>query len=66
MALFGPNKDGFTFLVEEWSDRDQVLAVLAGAENVLVARAAYDVCRKQYPEKRLTLRQGIRVIAESG
>ena len=44
-----------------WPDR----GVIASAANVIVGRGAYQAACRQYPQARLTLRQGIRVIEET-
>ena len=51
------------FKVEKWDWRNQhVEEIVATTSLLLVARAAFDAAREQYPNARLTLRQGIRVI----
>jgi hypothetical protein len=59
-------EDELPFKVEQW-DRDGnfVERVIARADNLIVGRRAYEAACRQYPEARLTLRQGIRVIEET-
>jgi hypothetical protein len=52
------------FRVEEWTSNGHVLRVIAGADNLFVARAAYREAVARYPHSEITLRQGIRVLAE--
>ena len=55
------------FKVEEWHrDGNRIERVIARAANLVVGRRAYEAACRQYPKARLTLRQGIRVIEETG
>jgi hypothetical protein len=55
------------FKVEEWDrDGNRIERVIARAANLVVGRGAYEAACRQYPKARLTLRQGIRVIEETG
>jgi hypothetical protein len=54
------------FKVEKWDWRNQhVEEIVATTSLLLVARAAFDAARGQYPGAQLTLRQGIRVIEKT-
>ena len=53
------------FKVEQWDRDGPIERVIASAANVIVGRGAYQAACRQYPQARLTLRQGIRVIEES-
>ena len=53
------------FKVEKWDWRNQhVEEIVATTSLLLVARAAFQAAREQYPGAQLTLRQGIRVIEQ--
>jgi hypothetical protein len=53
------------FKVERWSADDTRLeGALAASDNLAIARAAFDAAVKAYPAARLTLRDGIRIIAK--
>jgi hypothetical protein len=55
------------FRVEKWDWRNQhVEEVVASTSLLLVGHAAFDAAREQYPGSQLSLRQGIRVIEQSG
>ena len=56
----------WNYQVEEWS-RDHMAPVdlMAGANNLLVARAAYEAACKERPDRVVYLRNGARVLARS-
>ena len=55
-----------TFKVEKWDWRNQhIEEIVASTSLLLMGRAAFDAAREQYPGAQLTLRQGIRVIAQA-
>jgi hypothetical protein len=55
----------FSFKIERWSADDATLErSIAAADNLVVARAAFDAAVAAYPQARTTLRDGIRVIAK--
>ena len=55
-----------SFKVERWDFYEQhVEEIVASANLILVAKAAFKAAAEQYPSARLTLRQGIRVIEKS-
>ena len=56
------NADDLPFRVVRDSGRDEVLAK---ADNLLVARAAYQKCAELYPDDLILLKHGIRVIEKS-
>lgn len=60
-ALFSPPIDEFTFLVEIWQG-SAVERVVAGAQHIRLARAAYASALEVYGDRRLKLRHGARVI----
>jgi hypothetical protein len=51
----------YPFKVEEWTKGDHILRLLAGCDNLFVARAAFREAVARYPTSILTLRQGARV-----
>ena len=55
--------DDLPFKVEKWDQADlHVEEVLARAGNQIIAAAAFEAAVKVYPNARLTLRHGIRVM----
>ena len=50
--------------IEEWSTAGEFVRVIARADNLIVARAAFDAAVKQYPTLRLRLRNRALVMAE--
>jgi hypothetical protein len=59
--------DDLPFKVEQWdATGNRIERVIARAANLIVGRRAYEAACRQYPKARLTLRQGIRVIEETG
>jgi len=58
--------DELPFKVEQW-DRagNQIERVIARTANLIVGRRAFEAACSQYPEARITLGQGIRVIGEN-
>jgi hypothetical protein len=52
------------YKVEEWTKGDHVLRVIAGADNLFIARAAYREAVARYPDSIITLRQACRVLEE--
>jgi hypothetical protein len=56
----------FPFRVELWlEDRDEVERILARAVNAVLAHAIFKAAQVEHPERRITLSNGGRVIAES-
>ena len=54
------------FKVEKWTEpKGRVDRLLALSCNVLIARGAFDVAKAMYPGEYVTLRIGIRLIAET-
>ena len=50
--------DELPFKVEQWDRDGRIECVIASAANVIVGRGAYQAACRQYPQARLTLRQG--------
>jgi hypothetical protein len=56
-----------SFKIEQWDWKGlHVEQVVASASLIVIARTAFATAREQLPGARLTLRQGIRVIDETG
>jgi hypothetical protein len=55
------------YRIELWhpDSRDSVERVLARALNVQLARAIFKAAQSEHPERRITLRKGNRIIADS-
>jgi len=47
------------------ADGDKVVKHLADIDDLIVARATYEAACKRWPDERVTLRQGIRIIEDS-
>jgi hypothetical protein len=47
------------------ADGDNVAKHLADIDDLIVARATYEAACKRWPDERVTLRQGIRIIEDS-
>ncbi len=63
----GGQKEKLPYRVELWDavDRDCIERVLARAFNAPLARAIFKAARSEHPERRITLRRGKRVVADS-
>jgi hypothetical protein len=56
----------FVYRIDIWTDDGKnILEHLAGLENLIVARAAYRAACERWPNARITLRQGARVVEDS-
>lgn len=55
------------YRIELWhvDDPDTVERVLARAVNARLARAIFDAARREHPGRRITLRHGSRIVADS-
>jgi len=60
----GPRDEWGGYQVEVWNDKGGIEEVLARSSHGIIARAAFDEACIQRPRAHLTLRQGIRTIAE--
>ena len=61
-----PTTRTFVYRIDIWTDDGKyILEHLAGMENLIVARAAYRAACERWPNARITLRQGARVVEES-
>ncbi len=59
--------DNLPFKVEQWDhDGNRIERVIARAANLIVGRSAYEFACRVYPKARLTLRQEMGVIDETG
>jgi hypothetical protein len=55
------------YRIELWLDgADGVERVLARAVSAQLARAIFNAARGEHPERRITLRKGNRIVADSG
>jgi hypothetical protein len=52
------------FKLEIWDERGNIERLLARFAVVMVARGAFEIALREYPDRRLTLRHGARVICE--
>jgi hypothetical protein len=60
-------KTYFVFRVDIWDDAgDNIVEHVAGADDFQVAEAIYKAAIARWPMARITLRQGIRVVHDSG
>jgi len=59
------NKISHDWKVEQWSERDAIERVFAICDRLDVGLAAFDASVAAYPDKRITLRHGARVIRDS-
>jgi hypothetical protein len=56
----------FTYRIDlSDADGDNVVKHLADIDDLIVARATYEAACKRWPDERVTLRQGIRIIEDS-
>jgi hypothetical protein len=56
----------FVYRIDIWTDDGKnILEHLAGIENLIVARAAYRAACERWPNARITLRQGGRIVEDS-
>ena len=56
----------FVYRIDIWTpDGKKIAEHLAGLENLIVARAAYRAACERWPNARVTLRQGARVVEDS-
>jgi hypothetical protein len=61
-----PTRTHFVYRIDIWTDDGRnILEYLAGLENLIVARAAYRAACERWPNARITLRQGARVVEDS-
>ena len=69
LPMVSPPEPGehLPYRVELWTgdDRDVVERVLARAANAAVARAIFKAARDEHPERRITLRRGVRIVADT-
>jgi hypothetical protein len=60
-------KTHFAFRVDIWDDAgDSIIEHVAGADDFEVAEAIYRAAVVRWPAARITLRQGIRVVHDTG
>jgi hypothetical protein len=60
-------KTHFAFRVDIWdADANSIVEHVAGVDDFEVAEAAYRAAVARWPAARITLRQGARIVHESG
>jgi hypothetical protein len=60
-------KTHFAFRVDIWdADANNIVEHVAGVDDFAVAEATYRAAVARWPRARITLRQGARVVHESG
>ena len=61
-------EEDLQFRIELWDGADKARRerLLARAANMRMARAIFEAARESYPDRRITLRRGSRLIADSG
>jgi hypothetical protein len=56
----------FNYRVDRWSDEgSSIVEYVGGVTDLIVARAAYKAACGRWPETKITLRQGMRVIEKN-
>ena len=60
-------KEALPYRVELWDahDRDCIERVLARAFGIALARAIFTAARSEHPDRRITVRRGTRIVADS-
>jgi hypothetical protein len=58
-------KTHFAYRIDRWDASDSVIDHVAGIDDLVVARAAYEAACKRWPGDAVTLRQGARIIEDS-
>jgi hypothetical protein len=59
-------EEDLPYRIELWDTRNRkVERVLARAARTVLARAIFKAAQQEYPERRITLRRGTRIIAEA-
>jgi hypothetical protein len=59
-------KTHFAYRIDRWdANSDSVIDHVAGIDDLVVARAAYEAACKRWPGDAVTLRQGARIIEDS-
>jgi hypothetical protein len=59
-------KTHFAFRVDIWDTGDAIVEHVAGAHDFQLAEAIYHAATARWPTARITLRQGIRVVRDTG
>ena len=60
-----PIEDHASFTVDVWSEAESIIETMARCSSLLVGRAAFEQAVKERPALKVTLRQGIRIVATS-
>lgn len=61
--LARPVEEHVAFTVDVYDDKDSVVETMARCSSMLVGHAAFDQAVKERPTFKVTLRQGIRIVA---
>jgi hypothetical protein len=66
-AAPAPRTEKLPYRIELWDPvaRDCIERVLARASSAPLARAMFNAARNEHPDRRITLRRGKRVVADS-
>ena len=59
-----PPDEELPYSIELWSE-DSIERVLARAFNAALAHAIFNAARNEHPGRRITLRHGLRIIADT-
>lgn len=60
-----PPAEDLPYRVELWGEGDAIERVVARAASVQLAHAIFRAVRNEHPERRITLREGERIVADS-
>jgi hypothetical protein len=62
----GAQQERLPYCIELWASAErEIERVLARAINAPLARAIFTAARSEHPDRRITLRRGSRIIADS-
>jgi uncharacterized Zn finger protein len=65
-TIEGEEEEDLPYRIELWETRNRkVERVLARAARSALARAIFKAAQQEYPDRRITLRRGARLIAEA-
>ena len=66
LGAAGAQQEKLPYRVELWASAErEIERVLARAFNAPLARAIFKAARSEHPDRRITLRRGSRIIADS-
>jgi hypothetical protein len=64
-ASHSPPAEDLPYRVELWGDGDGIERVVARAASVQLAHAIFRAVRNEHPGRRITLREGEKIVADS-